>query len=110
MSDAQLLVRHSRDVLPLPLTLSEVDANDKVATLQVAPDFVGNLNTLQQMAGRLRKRFPPWQITLIPPMRALPEIRFLAGKTSLAEGGPPAMQTALWALGRWQVSSEPVAN
>lgn len=110
VSDAQLLVRHLRDVLPLPLMLSEVDANTKVATLQVSPDFVGSLNTLQQMEGHLRKRFPAWQITLIPPMRALPEIRFLAGKTSFADGGQPAMQTALWALRRWQVSSVKVTG
>lgn len=110
LSDAQLLVRHLREVLPLPLVLSEVDATAKIAKLQIAPDFAVGLNTLRQMEARLQKRFPAWEITLIPPMRTLPEIRFMAGNASLVEDGRPALQTALWALKRWQVASVEVTG
>lgn len=103
LSDAQLLVRHLREVLPLPLTLSEVDANTKVAKLQVAPGFIGSLQTLRQMEERLQQRFPSWQIALIPPMRPLPDMPFIGGKAEMAEGGQQALKTVLWALGRWQV-------
>ncbi len=105
LSDAQLLVRHLREVLPLPLTLSEVDANTKVAKLQVAPSFSGSLHTLRQMEESLSKRFPAWQIALIPPMRALPEIRFLSGEIALEASGQQALKTSLWALARWQVGA-----
>lgn len=105
LSDAQLLVRHLREVLPLPLTLSEINANAKVAKLQVAPAYVGSLDTLRQMEASLQNRYPAWQIAIIPPMRSLPEIRFQYGSTELTEGGQPALQTSLWTLKRWQVSS-----
>ncbi|MDD5388505.1 MAG: DUF389 domain-containing protein [Gallionellaceae bacterium] len=105
LSDAQLLVRHLREVLPLPLTLSEVDANAKVAKLQVAPGFSGSLNTLRQMEENLKQRFPAWRIALIPPMRPLPDIRFLSGETGLEASGQQALKTSLWALARWQVDS-----
>jgi hypothetical protein len=103
LSDAQLLVRHLREVLPLPLTLSEVEASTKVAKLLVAPGFIGSLQTLRQMEERLQKRFPSWQIALIPPMRPLPDVPFLGGKATMAEGGRQTLKTVLWALGRWQV-------
>ncbi|MDP2431306.1 MAG: DUF389 domain-containing protein [Pseudomonadota bacterium] len=105
LSDAQLLVRHLREVLPLPLTLSEVDANTKVAKLQVAPGFSGSLHTLRQMEESLSKRFPAWQIALIPPMRPLPDIRFLSGEIALEASGQQALKTSLWALARWQVGA-----
>lgn len=110
LSDAQLLVRHLREVLPLPLTLSEVDANTKVAKLQVAPGFVGSLQTLRQMEERLQQRFPSWQIALIPPMRPLPGMRFLGGKAEMAEGGQQVLKTVLWALRRWQVKTVEVTG
>ncbi|MDD4881814.1 MAG: DUF389 domain-containing protein, partial [Gallionellaceae bacterium] len=110
MTDAQLLVRHLRELLPLPLVLSEVDANSKVAKLQVAPGFAGNLQTLRQMEERLQKRFPAWQVTVIPPMRPLPDIAFLAGKAELAERGRQSLNTALWALERWQVAAVEVTG
>lgn len=105
LGDAQLLVRHLREVLPLPLTLSEVDANTKLAKLQVAPGFAGSLYALRQMEENLGKRFPAWRITLIPPMRPLPDIRFLRGEAGLEAGGQQAIETSLWALSRWQVDS-----
>lgn len=105
LTDAQLLVRYLREVLPLPLALSEVDANTRIAKLQVAPGYVGSLTTLRQMEMRLQKRFPEWQIAMIPPMRALPDIRFRSGEPTLAEGGQQALQTSMWALARWQVGT-----
>ena len=105
MTDAQLLVRHLREVLPLPLVLSEVDANTKLAKLQVAPAFAGSLQTLRQMEERLQQRFPSWQISVIPPMRPLPDLRFTAGKAELIEADRESMKTVLWALERWQVAS-----
>ncbi|MFA5082625.1 MAG: DUF389 domain-containing protein [Hydrogenophilaceae bacterium] len=110
MTDAQLLVRHLRELLPLPLVLSEVDANTKVAKLQVAPSFAGNLQTLRQMEERLQKRFPSWQVSVIPPMRPLPDIAFQAGKAELAERGRQSLNTALWALARWQVNAVEVTG
>lgn len=105
MSDAHLLLRHLREVLPLPLSLTEVDTNTKVAKLQIAPGFSGSLQTLRQMEENLAKRFPSWQIALIPPVRPLPEIRFLSGGIELEAGGQQALRTCLWALARWQVDS-----
>lgn len=110
VTDAVLLVRHLRKLLPLPLAISEVDVNTRAAKLQVAPEFAGSLRTLQQMEANLQKRFPDWNIAIIPPMRPLPGIRFVAGGTELAEGGNQALKTSLWALARWQVRKVQVSG
>jgi uncharacterized hydrophobic protein (TIGR00271 family) len=103
VTDAELLVRYLRKMLPLPLAISEVDVNTKLAKLQVAPEFTGSLRTLRQMEANLQKRFPDWNITIIPPIRPLPAIHFISGTTGLAEGGQQAVQTSLWALARWKL-------
>lgn len=105
VTDAVLLVRHLRRVLPLPLTVSEVDVNNRVAKLLVGPEFAGGLRTLQQMEATLQKRFPDWSVAIIPPMRPLPVVRFQAGSAALAEGGAQALRTSLWALARWQIDA-----
>jgi uncharacterized hydrophobic protein (TIGR00271 family) len=110
LSEAQLLVSQLRDVLPLPLVLSEVDVNTKIAKLQVAPSFVGSLSTLQQMEANLGKRFPSWQVSIIPPMRSLPDVRFRSGEAVLAGEGKQALQAGLWALERWQVGAVHVSG
>lgn len=102
-SDSLMLARHLREILPLPITLADIDTNAKRAKLQIAPGFVGSLDTLRQMESSLRQRFPEWRISLIPPMRPLPEIRFLTGTTEPTAGTEQALQTSLWALRRWQV-------
>lgn len=110
VTDAVLLVRHLRKLLPLPLAISEVDVNTRAAKLQVAPEFAGSLRTLQQMETNLQRRFPAWNIEIIPPMRPLPGIRFVAGGTELAEGGEQALRASLWALARWQVRKVEVSG
>jgi uncharacterized hydrophobic protein (TIGR00271 family) len=110
LTDAQLQARQLREVLPLPLALSDVDDNTKTAKLQVAPKYSGSLQALMQMETNLQQRFPDWHVTLIPPMRPLPDIRFLPDETGFAEGGELALQTGLWALARWQVDTVQVTG
>ena len=110
LTDAQLFARQLRDVFPVPLALSEVDVNSKTAKLQVAPKYTGSLETLRQMEADLQKRFPEWHVTIIPPMRTLPDLRFLPDATGLAEGMQQVLQTSLWALARWQIETVQVTG
>ncbi|HRH80162.1 MAG TPA: DUF389 domain-containing protein [Thiobacillaceae bacterium] len=103
ISDAQLLVRHLREVLPLPMALSEVNATEKTATLQVAPGYTGQLVSLRQMERELQRRFPDWRIHIIPPLRPLPEVRFARGEADLPAAADATLDTLRWALTRWQV-------
>ncbi len=105
LSEAQLLVRHFREVLPLPLSLSEVNATTKTATLQVAPGYAGSLATLRQMEREFQRRFADWRITLVPPVRPLPEVRFARGADTLGDEAQRTLQTLLWTLQRWQVDA-----
>ena len=105
LTDAQLLQRHSRKLLPLPLVAVEVDAGGKQATFQVAPGFVGPLATLRQMEETLGQRFPEWRVAIISPVRPLPEVPFSAGSARLSQEAKQIVQDSLWALTRWQVTS-----
>jgi uncharacterized hydrophobic protein (TIGR00271 family) len=105
ITDAQLLQRHSRELLPIPLTVVEVNAAGKLAAFQVAPGFVGPLGMLRQMEETLGRRFPDWRIAIIPPVGPLPEVPFTAGSASLNKEAKQLVQDGVWALTRWQVAS-----
>ena len=105
LTDAQLLQRHSRKLVPLPLAAVEVDTAGKLAVFQVAPGFDGPLDTLRQMEETLGKRFPDWRVAIIPPIGPLPEIPFTAGAASLTQEAKLAVQDGVWALTRWQATS-----
>lgn len=110
LSDTQLLMRYLRDILPLPLMLAEIDASKNKAAFQLAPSYSGELYGVQQMEIRLQERFPAWQITLIPPVRPLLDIRFVRNGAGLDAADQQAFKTALWALSRWQVKKARVAG
>lgn len=103
LGEAQTFARHLREMLPLPLALTEMDANAKQAKFQVSPSYIGSLQTLRRMESDLGGRFPDWRIAIIPPVRSLPAVYFQPGSVDLADSGQDAMQTALWALRHWQV-------
>lgn len=103
LTDTQLLVRHLREILPLPLMLSEIDPSKRTARFQLAPSFAGDLSSVRQMEALLQQRFPEWQVALIPPLRPLPDIRFPQGKADMEAADHEAIKIAVWALNRWQV-------
>jgi hypothetical protein len=44
-------------------------------------------------------------VAIIPPMRPLPDIRFVWAETRLAGSGQPALRRSLWALKRWRIET-----
>jgi uncharacterized hydrophobic protein (TIGR00271 family) len=101
LSESQLLAQHLRQLFPLPISLSEVDPARKRATLQLADSYSGDLQTLRKAERDLRGRFPEWQVSLVPPLRNLPEVRFDNRGSTLDPASLDALKTVQWALQRW---------
>lgn len=99
-----------RDWLPAPLVEAEIDAERQVARLEISPLFGGKLATLRDMESRLRERFPDWRIEIVPPAMPLPAIPFNAKEGALPDETTEELNTAAWALKRWQVQQAQVSG
>jgi uncharacterized hydrophobic protein (TIGR00271 family) len=53
---------------------------------------------------------PDWAILIVPPLRALPPLRFPAGGAEVDQGVAAQLQLHLWALERWGVQTVDLAG
>lgn len=99
-----------RDWLPAPLLATEIDAERKLARLDISPLFGGTLAALRDMESRLRERFPDWSIEVVPPPMPLPAIPFGAKDADLSDDAVEGLDLTAWALKRWRVRHAQVSG
>lgn len=110
LTQSQVFERYLKTLLPLPVAVTEIDDAQSHIKVQVSSRYDGELRTLMQMEQLLQQRFPDWNITLIPPITALPQIRFDARKSDLTEDAQRALAVAAWSMRRWEVQRAVLAG
>lgn len=87
-----------------PLRMVQVDAGNNQALIYPRNVKGLSLELLRQFEHTLDKRFPDWNIGLIPPPQALPYIYFPRGKSELLPESEENIKNILWALKKWEIN------
>ncbi|MFC5743055.1 TIGR00341 family protein [Dyella tabacisoli] len=88
---------------PLPLLGSQIEAQDKIITLIIAPTATASLTTLKQMEDHLDAQLGGWKVHIVPPPRPLPPVLFGRASAELGDEQVATMQQVVWATRRWGV-------
>ncbi|MEM7766853.1 MAG: DUF389 domain-containing protein [Pseudomonadota bacterium] len=91
------------EAVPVPLQASQVDTVAQTAVFVGAPTRGVTLDAYREMETGLRRNFPDWNVTLVPPLLPLPPVLFDEASDAITDSTQPNLDLALWALERWQV-------
>ncbi len=80
-----------------------VDRDHHRATAPAAPLPGATLATYRALEMRLQAEAEGWEIAIVPPRAALPEIRFADGADALDSAAREAVATSAWAAQRWNL-------
>lgn len=78
-----------------------IDRDHHRATAQAASLPDATLGTYRALEERLGGQAKGWEIAIVPPRGALPQITFAAGASDLSQGAREAVSTSAWAARRW---------
>lgn len=92
-----------RRSVPLTLTAADINAETRRALFLAAPDAAYGLSAYRRMEASLADTFPDWEIRIMPPVAGLPAILFETGLDTLSDTPAEQVDTAAWALQRWNV-------
>ncbi|WP_439619435.1 TIGR00341 family protein [Hyphomonas sp.] len=92
-----------RRSVPLTLTAADINAETRQALFLAAPDDAYGLSAYRRMEASLAGTFPDWEVRIMPPVAGLPAIPFETGLDTLSDAAAEQVDTAAWALERWNV-------
>jgi outer membrane protein OmpA-like peptidoglycan-associated protein len=92
-----------RRSVPLTLTAADINAETRQALFLAAPDTAYGLSAYRRMEASLAGTFPDWEVRIMPPVAGLPAILFETGLDKLSDTAAEQVDTAAWALERWNV-------
>ena len=81
-----------------------LDAEKRTAVVYLAPDPGLSVVEARQIETRLRAIDPAWSVQVAPPAQALPAIEFMPDSSTLDAASIQNLETAAWALQRWNIS------
>lgn len=99
-----------RAAAPIPLRSVESDEAARTVTILAGahPDL--DLKAFRAIEAELAQRYGGWRVQLVPPMLPLPELRFESGSYALPDAALDRLETAAWALERWNVKNVAVTG
>jgi outer membrane protein OmpA-like peptidoglycan-associated protein len=83
----------------------ESDEAAKSVTILAGAHAALDLEAYRAMETELAVRHRDWKVQLVPPLIPLPEIRFESGSHALSPSAVEALETAAWALSRWELKN-----
>lgn len=89
---------------PLPLAAFDADPVRKTATLVPVPQAGVDITAWRRIEFDLNARHEGWQITVLPPLQALPTIPFAHASSALGDGAIERINAIVWVLQRWRIS------
>lgn len=89
---------------PLALSAHELDIESRRLTLFVATSNL-SLAACREVEAQMLKRFSDWNIRVIPPIQALPEIVFEAADDQISAQGASTIELIQWTLKQWGINS-----
>lgn len=103
LSNVEAVQRYLKRFFSLPTTAVEIVPASNSLVIQLGPGYTGSLAELMAVENNLAGNLPKWNVALIPPLSALPEIRFAKGSAELDKDALDRIAEIEWALGRWKV-------
>lgn len=103
LSDVEAMQRYLKRFFSLPTSAMEIVPAANSLVIQVGPSYTGSLAELMAAEKLLAGNLPKWKVDLIPPLSALPEIRFTKGSAELDKDALDRVAEIEWALARWKI-------
>ncbi len=104
MPESDKIAEAIRKAFPFPLRILDVDVAKKEITLLPTAESGVSLAAWRNMETQLQDRYRHWQLTLIPPAQALPNVDFAIGSSHIGDQQAEQVAAIVWALQRWQVA------
>lgn len=99
-SDIAVAVAMLAGISPQAVAL---DRDGKRVTVVVSSLPGASLAAWRALEERVQRQHPAWRIEVVPPMGALPRVRFAPGTADLSEAGGASVAAIGWALERWRI-------
>ncbi len=105
MTQREEMLQQLRSAIFFPTRAVQADVENKVITIQARKTPQVPLSALHQFEESLQRKYPDWQITVIPAFQALPYVFFDVGAATLTVPQQSRLTHHLWALKRWEVEA-----
>lgn len=96
--------RELRAAFPFTLLAADIDAAGRTAVFAAAPTEGVGHGGWRRLEEGLRRNFPDWTISVVPPPGELPLIRFEPGEDALGEDSAVLVGDLAWVLQRWSAA------
>ncbi|MEO1338521.1 MAG: OmpA family protein, partial [Myxococcota bacterium] len=94
-------VEDFRAAAPFRVGALDVDVQSRQAVLYAGPSKHLNAASYREIEDELSRRYPTWQLRVIPPPQPLVPIPFELGSSELTPSAQEALDTVVWTLQRW---------
>jgi hypothetical protein len=79
-----------------------------IASMAALPG--ASLGTYRELERRASAALDGWEVVLVPPVQPLPSIEFAIGESDLTSTATAALERAIWAARRWNITTIAVSG